>query len=67
MEMREIYRGLARIEDTFKISKSEFASRPVFVWTNDHIDAHFTTCFTALVLVRLLQAKLDNKYPAGGS
>lgn len=27
--------------------------------------AHFTTCFTALVLIRLLQAKLDNKYPAG--
>lgn len=65
MEMREIYRGLIRIEDTFKISKSEFASRPVFVWTNHHIDAHFATCFTALVLIRLLQAKLDNKYPAG--
>ncbi len=65
MEMRKIYRGLIRIEDTFKISKSEFASRPVFVWTNHHIDAHFATCFTALVLIRLLQAKLDNKYPAG--
>ena len=65
MEMREIYRGLARIEDTFKISKSEFDSRPVFVWTNNHIDAHFATCFTALVLIRLLQAKLDNKYPVG--
>lgn len=65
MEMREIYRGLTRIEDTFKISKSEFASRPVFVWTNDHIDAHFATCFTALVLIRLLQAKLENKYPVG--
>lgn len=65
MEMREIYRGLARIEDTFKISKSEFSSRPVFVWTNEHIDAHFSTCFTALVLIRLLQAKLDQKYPAG--
>lgn len=65
MEMREIYRGLIRIEDTFRISKSEFDSRPVFVWTNDHIDAHFTTCFTALVLIRLLQAKLDNKYPVG--
>jgi len=65
MEMRDIYRGLARIEDTFKITKSEFDSRPVFVWTNDHIDAHFTTCFTALVLIRLLQAKLDNKYPVG--
>ncbi len=64
-EMREIYRGLIHIEDTFKISKSEFDSRPVFVWTNDHIDAHFTTCFTALVLIRLLQAKLDHKYPVG--
>lgn len=65
MEMREVYRGLARIEDTFKISKTEFDSRPVYVRTNGHIDAHFTTCFTALVLIRLLQAKLGNKYPAG--
>ena len=62
-EMREVYRGLIRIEDTFKISKTEFDSRPVFVRTNDHIDAHFTTCFTALVLIRLLQTKLENKYP----
>lgn len=65
LEMRDVYRGLARIEETFKISKSEFDSRPVYVRTNDHIDAHFTTCFTALVLIRLLQAKLENKYPVG--
>ncbi len=65
LEIREIYRGLIRIEDTFKISKSEFNSRPVFVRTNDHIDAHFATCFTSLVLIRLLQAKLDNSYPVG--
>ena len=65
LEMRNIYRGLARIEETFKISKTEFSSRPVFVRTNEHIDAHFTTCFTSLVLIRLLQAKLDNKYPVG--
>lgn len=64
-EMRDIYRGLIRIEDTFKISKTEFDSRPVFVRTNDHIDAHFTTCFTALVLIRLLQTKLENKFPIG--
>ena len=64
-EMREIYRGLTRIEDAFKITKTEFHSRPVFVRTNDHIDAHFTTCFTALVTIRLLQAKLENKYPVG--
>lgn len=65
LEMREVYRGLARIEDTFKVSKSDFRSQPVFVRTNDHIDAHFTTCFTALVLIRLLQAKLGNGYPVG--
>ena len=62
-EMRDIYRGLAKIEDTFKISKSEFDSSPVFVRTNDHIDAHFTACFTSLVLIRLLQTKLDNNFP----
>lgn len=64
-EIRDVYRGLIRIEDTFKISKTEFDSRPVFVRTNDHIDAHFTTCFTALVLIRLLQTKLENKYAVG--
>lgn len=65
IEIRDVYRGLTRIEDTFKISKTEFSSRPVFVRTNNHIDAHFTTCFTALVLIRLLQAKLENRYPVG--
>ena len=65
LEMREIYRGLAKIEETFKISKSDFRSRPVYVSTNEHIDAHFSTCFTALVLIRLLQAKLGHKYPVG--
>ena len=61
-EMHDVYRGLAKIEDTFKISKSDFKTRPVYVSTNDHIDAHFSTCFTALVIIRLLQAKLGNKY-----
>ena len=64
-KMREIYRGLSRIEDTFKVSKSELEARPAYVWTNEHIRAHFTTCFTALVLIRILEAKLGNKYPTG--
>ena len=64
-EMRDIYRGLAKIEDSFKITKAEFSARPVFVNTNDHIDAHFSTCFTALVLIRILQNKLGNRYPVG--
>lgn len=64
-EIRDTYRGLARIEETFKISKTEFESRPVYVWTNEHIEGHFATCFTALVLIRLLQAKLGSRYPIG--
>lgn len=64
-EIHDVYRGLSKIEETFKISKTEFSSRPIFVRTNEHIDAHFTTCFTSLVLIRLLQAKLGNRYPAG--
>ncbi len=64
-ELRNVYRGLSRIEDTFRVSKTEFLSRPVFVWTNEHIEGHFATCFTALVLIRLLQTKLRNNYPVG--
>ena len=64
-EMREVYRGLSRIEDTFKVTKTCFESRPIFVRTGEHIEAHFATCFTALVLLRLLEAKLENAYPTG--
>ena len=65
IRLRDIYRGLSRIEDTFKVTKSELSSRPVYVWTNEHIDAHFSTCFTALVLIRLLEEELGRKYPVG--
>lgn len=63
LKMRNLYRGLTRLEDTFKISKSDFEARPVYVRTNDHINAHFTTCFVALVMIRLLQTKLGHRYP----
>ncbi len=65
LKMREVYRGLAKIEDAFKVTKTYFQSRPIFVRTTKHIDAHFATCFLALVLFRLLEVKLGNKYPAG--
>lgn len=65
LEIRNIYRGLSRIEDTFRITKSEFDTRPIHVRTNDHIDAHFTVCFTALVIIRLLQISLKKQYPVG--
>lgn len=62
IQIRDIYRGLAKIEDSFKVTKTYFESRPVYVWLNEHIDAHFATCFTALVLMRLLEQKLDCRF-----
>ena len=61
-ELRDKYRGLSKIEDTFKITKSELETRPVYVWTKEHIEAHFLTCFVALVMIRLLEIKTAKKY-----
>lgn len=61
-EIRKIYRGLAKIEDTFKITKTNFETRPVYVWTKKHIESHFLTCFASLVITRLLEQKLEKKY-----
>ena len=61
-EIIDIYRGLWRIEETFKVTKSELDARPVYVSRKEHIEAHFLTCFISLVLARVLQHKLDKKY-----
>lgn len=62
LEIRNIYKGLSKIEETFKITKSEFEARPVNVRLDDHIDAHFLICFISLVVIRILQAQENNKY-----
>lgn len=64
-EIIDIYRGLWRIEETFKITKSELDARPVYVSRKDHIETHFLTCFIALALSRILQHKLNKKYSVG--
>jgi len=64
-EMIAVYRGLGRIEDAFKVTKTYCRARPVYVRKKEHIEAHFATCFTALVLLRLLEIKLGNKFPLG--
>ena len=61
-EIIDIYRGLWKIEETFKVTKSELDTRPVYVSRKEHIEAHFLTCYLALVLSRVLQHKLDKKY-----
>ena len=62
LELRNIYRGLSKIEETFKITKSEFNARPINVRLEDHIDAHFLICFISLVIIRILQAESNSKY-----
>lgn len=63
-EIRDIYKGLWKIEESFKITKSDLETRPVFVWTKEHIEAHFLTCFISLVILRLIENKTNRKYSA---
>lgn len=55
----DINRGRWEIEESFMLMKSEFKSRPVFVRLEDHIKAHFTTCFMALLVFRLLEKEVN--------
>lgn len=50
------------IEESFRIMKSEFNARPVYLSREDRIKAHFTTCFLSLIIYRYLEKKLDYKY-----
>ena len=50
------------IEESFRIMKSEFKARPVYLSKDDRIIAHFTTCFLSLVILRLLEKKLEEKF-----
>ena len=50
------------IEECFRIMKTDFEARPVYVRNSDRILAHFMTCFIALIVYRYLEKKLDNRY-----
>jgi transposase len=63
-EIIDTYRGLWEIEETFKITKSNLETRPVFVRDFQHINAHFLTCFIALTLLRLIQKKVGKQFSA---
>ena len=51
------------IEESFRIMKTDLKSRPVYVSLEEHINAHFLTCFLALLFVRICDVKLDHKFP----
>ena len=50
------------IEESFRIMKSEFAARPVYLSRKDRIIAHFLTCFLSLTIYRYLEKKLGEEY-----
>ena len=54
-KIREVYHGLWRIEESFRIMKSDFDARPIYLNKRGHIRAHFLICFVALVVLRLIQ------------
>ena len=53
------------IEECFRIMKTDFEARPVYLNRQDRILAHFITCFIALIVFRYVEKKLDNKYTIG--
>lgn len=60
-KMRQVYGGLWRIEQSFRIMKTDFDARPVFVRKNEHIRAHFLICFVALLIIRIIQHRMGEK------
>ena len=58
----KVNKGRWEIEECFRIIKHEFKARPVYLSRDKRIEAHFITCFIALLAYRLLERKLGNKY-----
>lgn len=63
-EIIRINKNRWEIEESFRIMKSEFKARPIYLSRDDRIKAHFTTCFLALTIFRYLEKKIKSKYTA---
>ena len=57
--------GRWKIEESFRILKTDFESRPVYVSREDRIRAHFLTCYLALLIYRLLEKRIGDGYTSG--
>ncbi|MDD3367217.1 MAG: hypothetical protein PHS67_08135 [Sphaerochaetaceae bacterium] len=62
LDIVDMYHGLWKIEQTFRVTKSELEARPVYVSRKDCINAHFLTCFISLLLVRILEHELNHEF-----
>ena len=61
-DIARINRDRWEIEESFRIMKSEFEARPVYLQRDDRIKAHFLTCFITLMIYRILEKQLGQKY-----
>lgn len=61
-EILKINKQRWEIEENFRIMKTDFEARPVFVRREDRIKAHFLICYISLLIYRLLEKKIGNKY-----
>lgn len=60
----DIYRGLWRVEDSFRITKHELEARPIYLSREDRINGHFLICYVALAIMRLLQKETGCRHSA---
>jgi len=66
LEAQEIidkYHGLTQIEDQFRVMKGDLETRPIYVRTPEHIDAHLLICMIALVMMRIIQKRIRDTTP----
>lgn len=56
------YRGLSKIEESFRVMKTDLEARPVYVRNKERIKGHFLICYIALTISRILEHKLDHQH-----
>ena len=64
-DILKVSEGRWQIEECFRIMKTDFSARPVYLQDENRIKAHFLICFLALTIYRFLEKKLDSKYTCG--
>ncbi|MCM1543438.1 MAG: IS1634 family transposase [Blautia sp.] len=58
LEVIEKYHGLTQIEDQFRVMKGDLETRPLYVRTPEHVEAHLLTCMIALIMLRIIQKRI---------
>ena len=61
-DILKVSEGRWQIEECFRIMKTDFSARPVYLQEENRIKAHFLICFLSLIIYRFLEKKLDAKY-----